>query len=275
MPDPNFLVIGAQKAGTTWLCNVLRQHPDVFVPAKKELNFFNKEQNYSKGLEWYQQLFSGHSNQKALGEFTPNYFWTSDSETEFQANDWNQDIPKLVYSHYPQIKLIISLRNPVSRAVSAYYHHIRGRRVSPRDSILDVMDKYGILSMGFYYTHLERWLQFFPIEQFLLLIYEEDIVINKEETLKKIYQFINVDDSFKSSILESRFNARDNHLYMRLNYYSPPLAEKISNLSLPAAFVNSSIWNIPVTAAEKETLANIYAEQNHKLSFYLQRSLPW
>ena len=75
---PTFLVLGAQKCGTTWLAKMVSQHPDVSVATKKEMHFFDKAYNYQKGLNWYEEQFDITSSTKAIGEFTPNYFWTSE-----------------------------------------------------------------------------------------------------------------------------------------------------------------------------------------------------
>jgi len=75
MVDPNFMLIGAQKCGTSWLAAMLRQHPDIFVPEKKELHFFNLKSNYARGIEWYRKQFDGWSGQKLVGDCTPNYLW--------------------------------------------------------------------------------------------------------------------------------------------------------------------------------------------------------
>ena len=83
---PTFLVIGAQKCGTTWLAEMVSQHPEVAVGKVKELSFFNKIPNYRKGLKWYEDQFNVTGSTKAIGEFTPNYFWTSNDEKEINRN---------------------------------------------------------------------------------------------------------------------------------------------------------------------------------------------
>jgi hypothetical protein len=273
MVDPTFMCIGAQKCGTSWLFHNIRQHPEVFVSPKKELHFFDKRTNYTKGIEWYRRQFAGYSGQRAVGEFTPNYFWTSTEPREIEESDLNRDIPKLVHNHYPDIKLVLSLRNPVDRAISAYYHLIRMRLISPHSRILDVKDRYGIVSMGFYALHLSRWREVFPPDQFLILLYEEDIAHNKEQTLRRVYRFIGVDDSFKPHNLEAKHNTRSNYFYMRTNYYSRRLAKKLESI-LPAALRNSNLWTIPVYAKEIEELTRIYQTHNEQLSTLIGRQLP-
>ena len=70
---PNFLVIGAMKAGTTSLFHYLRDHPQVFLPEEKELYFFTEEDNWHRGLEWYRSRFRGAGDAKAVGEASVGY----------------------------------------------------------------------------------------------------------------------------------------------------------------------------------------------------------
>ena len=58
---PNFLCVGAQKAGTTTLFNILKQHPDIFLPSTKEAHFFDKEERYQKGISWWISTFGHHA----------------------------------------------------------------------------------------------------------------------------------------------------------------------------------------------------------------------
>ncbi len=127
---PTFLVIGAQKCGTNWIAQMLSQHPEVCVPSKKsyiffnkihkELHFFNKRQRYEYGLEWYKSWFKIAPSTRAAGEFTPNYLWTNERNNLTTKDEKSWNIPELVHKHYPNLKLIVSLRDPVERAISAY-----------------------------------------------------------------------------------------------------------------------------------------------------------
>jgi hypothetical protein len=70
MTLPDFLIIGAQKAGTTWLRALLRHHPNVYMP-DREIHFFNKEHNYRRGLDWYARHFRGADGNKRMGKRRP------------------------------------------------------------------------------------------------------------------------------------------------------------------------------------------------------------
>ena len=218
MTDPNFLIIGAQKSGTTWLANMLRQHPDIFMPPEKELHFFDLKENYSKGIDWYRSFFSDYSGEKAIGEATPGYFSLYLNQNEIRKYGLITNIPELICDEYPGIKLILCLRDPVTRAISAYYHAIRARRISPSTPIKEVTSKYAIVSRGYYYSQLLEWLKFFPLKHFLILIYEDDILLGKKRTIMNSYHFLGVNQTFEPEGIETKYGATSNHLYMYINY---------------------------------------------------------
>jgi len=73
---PNFLIIGAQKSGTTWLARILKQHPEIFVYGK-EIHFFDRQQNFDKGIDWYKGHFEEIPHKQFVGEKTPDYLWAN------------------------------------------------------------------------------------------------------------------------------------------------------------------------------------------------------
>lgn len=272
---PTFLVIGAQKCGTTWLARMVSQHPEVSVASKKELHFFNNVYNYQKGLEWYRCQFLISSSTKAVGEFTPNYFWTGQDEKEITGSGRIANIPKLVHEAYPNIQLIVCLRNPVDRAISAYYHQIRSRRVTPKQSILEVAERFGIKTMGYYDIHLSNWMSYYPPDNFLILIYEEDFEDErKRTTLERVLQFIDVDVMFDPTGIFSRYNVQSSHFEMRIRHY-PYIVKMGLRRILPESVKMSRIWEIIVREKEKQTLMEIFEPHNKNLEKMIGRKLPW
>lgn len=270
MREPTFLVIGAQKSGTTWLYQTMRRHPEIFATTPKGLYFFDKPENFARGLSWYQDHFTPAPGQKAAGEFSPNYFWTTpDREIED-----GRSLPQRIHDHLPQVKVIVAMRDPVERAISAYYHHIRVGRVRPDQRLLDVAQLYGIQDMGYYDVHLEAWLEAFPREQIMALIYEEDIGRQGQETLEQIWRFLGVDDSFKPAFTGYRYNKRKSHLHMRLTHRSERLAN-LADKVLPGPVKNHARWQIPVYDHERHALALDYQPHNERLAALLERPLPW
>jgi len=269
---PNFLVIGAQKCGTTWLHQILRQHPEVFVPKCKEIHFFNKKENYNKGIEWYQSFFERSSCEKIAGEVTPNYFWTGNKEKTYY--DRTNDILAIVESVLADAKFILTLRDPVDRAISAYYEHIRQGRISPHTRISDVLDLYGILSMGYYDIHFQRWVEYFSRDQFLVLFLEEDIAPEGGVAAKKVYDFLEVDSSFVPTGLQEKRKSRKSHLFMRLKHISTRLAYLVAD-HVPHVEAIERMARIPVHQEEIDALKDEYATHTNKLEKLLGRKLPW
>jgi hypothetical protein len=109
---PDFLICGAQKAGTTALTFYLRNHPGIFIPWKKELHFFDADFNFNKGLDFYTRQFAGASQAQVTGEGTPIYMYLN-------------KIPGRIAPALPGIKLIFILRNPVDRAWSHYWDSVK------------------------------------------------------------------------------------------------------------------------------------------------------
>ena len=204
---PNFLIIGAQKGGTTWLHENLKRHPQIFLPkGKKELEFFSYYQKKiaDHGLNYYLKHFNQFEDliklekPQAIGEATPSYFWTTSPSRKWTNptnKHFNDQIPNSIFNVLgSEVKLILCLRDPVERAISAYFHHIKRGRISYQSQrILDVGDRHGIIDMGFYSQHLNVWLKTFSLDNFKILIYERDIKQNKQQTIIDICSFLGVD----------------------------------------------------------------------------------
>lgn len=184
--QPTFLIPGVSRAGTTTLYEYLSEHPDIFIPSQKELRFFDRDENYQRGLDYYEGQFRGHRDQTAIGEVSPPYFYrgiTFNKERKFNF-DVEDDPPTRIYDAYPNVKIILTLRNPISRAYSQYWKNVRqGReRLYPFDraikSEINGDRHHRETAMCCYYknrysTHLQQWLDLFDESQILILIFEE------------------------------------------------------------------------------------------------------
>jgi hypothetical protein len=174
---PSFLIIGAQKAGTTSLFNYLIQHPDILPSVvKKEPHYFDLY--YNKGRNWYLSHFPVRQKGKITGEKSPYYLY-------------NPLAPERSYNFNPDFRIIVLLRDPVKRAYSHYHHEIEnGREIrSFRKAIEEEMNRvdvaherlirketsysyihqrYSYISRGKYAEQLDLWMKFFPREQFYI-----------------------------------------------------------------------------------------------------------
>lgn len=192
---PNFLIIGAQKAGSTWLYDRLRQHPEVFLPKAVELVFFNRLdcEEPDRVRDYLANFAAATEQQRLVGEKTPGYFWTADRQRikgQPPAN-FNPHIPESVHRILgPDLKLIVSLRHPVRRAISAYGHHGKRRRIAPTEALSDISHRLGILDIGFYDDHLQAWEKVYDPERIEVLIFESDIKGNPQAGLRRVYEFL-------------------------------------------------------------------------------------
>ena len=170
--NPDFLIIGAQKCATSWLHVHLGQHPQIMLPAEKDIEFFSYPVNLNPETSraWLER-FDDAPEGVRIGDVNGAYFWTeSGSPWGVKLDSFNRHIPESVQAFLgDEIQLIVSLRNPVERAVSAYLHHIHHRAIVPEQKLLDIEAPLGIVDMGFYGAHLENWLRVFPAKQFLVI----------------------------------------------------------------------------------------------------------
>jgi Tol biopolymer transport system component len=270
MPSPNFLIIGAQKSGSSWLAAHLRKHPDVFM-ARGELHFFDKELNFARGREWYEAHFAGATHQRAIGEKTPDYLWANGVGAEGHLPDVHRNIR----AYYPDVKMILVMRNPVARAVSAVHHIIRSGRCSPlyRIDRLLVGDKrhlvepHGIIQKGRYHEQITAYLKCFRREQFLFLLFEEDVLKTPHETLRRVCTFIDVDPGFDFGMVTRAINEFNRSIPgLVVSYY-------FRNAQPVARFLDRHLPQHK-RKPKPETLGQLhalYAEENEKLFALLGR----
>jgi hypothetical protein len=269
---PDFLIIGAQKSGTSWLADKLAQHPEVFM-AEKEIHYFDKDFNLKRGIAWYRSHFSGVRNEKAVGEKTPDYLWAHGRGVEGHLPEVHENI----YRTLPDVKLIIVLRNPVERAISAVNHMIRSGRISPLHNINDLLignkrhlvDGYGVIDKGRYYRQIQAYLEYFKRSQMLLLIFEEDIVRDPSAGLRNVCDFIGIDHNFEFAEKDKKSNIfLGSRLTLLINYYLPFLKPVTVHID----------WMRPGKKARPDRpalqeLYRMYEEENAKLFNFLGRKV--
>lgn len=187
----NFIGIGAQKSGTSWAYACLYEHPEICAPIK-EIHFFSRPR-FEQGMEWYESHFKKCNTDAITGEFSTSYLYS-------------EDAPERIKKMYPNVKLIAILRNPVDRAYSQYRNTIKAGHIDPKVSFETYSrSEESVQKQGLYSEQLQRYLKLFPREQMLILIYE-DIKKDPIAFMKRIYQFLGVDDTFVSSMVNDEIN---------------------------------------------------------------------
>ncbi len=203
---PNFMIIGAARSGTTSLHKYLEAHPDVFMSSVKEINFFSNERYWHKGVQWYESHFK-NIKQLAIGEASTSY-----TNYPIMGN-----VPERIYKYNPDVKLIYLLRDPIDRMLSHYLHKIR--RAEHVDDINDIIYRKHddqLIMQSRYYLQLERYLEFFDMKTILLVTLDE-LKISPQETMKKIFKFIGVDERVRSPEFSKTHNA--NKIITRKNWF--------------------------------------------------------
>jgi Sulfotransferase domain len=196
-PLPDFLVLGAQKAGTTALYAYLRWHPGITGPSWKEVSFFDR--HWWRGVRWYRGQFPLRSRGRLVGEASPSYLF-------------HPLAPERARAVVPDARLVVVLRDPVDRAYSQYQHEValgreplsfedalaaeEGRTrgeverlvADPRAFSHEWWD-HTYAARGLYAEQLERWLAMFPRDQ-LLVVTSDDLGKRPAETYASILSFL-------------------------------------------------------------------------------------
>lgn len=311
--SPNFLIIGAAKAGTTALYHYLSQHPEIYMSRIKELNFFafEGEKYNSDGLvdegglkryqglrrvsvtdlEAYQSQFKGVGDHKAIGEASPMYLYNP--RTAQRIHDYKSDM-----------RLIVILRNPVDRAHSHFSQYVlRGQEpLNHLSQAIKAEDFYvpniwwgyrHYVRLGFYYCQLQRYFDLFSPDLIKVYLFE-DLQANSNLVLQNLFQFIEVDSNLvpDTSIKHNQSlvakNKTVHHSLSNLEVFlrSQSSANKLLRKVLPTRLKKfGSDWRVnlgqknllkgkpPLSSAVREQLISIYREDILKLQDLIGRDL--
>jgi len=279
---PNFLIIGAQKSGTTSLYFYLRQHPDIFMYPDKEIHYFTYMQDcsseYHISLVEYQRLFSNVKGQKAVGEASPSYIYSKAA-------------PERIKAYNPDMRLIAVLRNPIDRAYSNYLHALR-RGLEPLEDFYQALQAeeeriqqgwsfmFHYVAKGCYSDQLKRYYQHFDKSQLKILLLE-DLRKASSSTIKGIYQFLQVDENFMPD-LDSKHNtagiAKNKQLGKILNSLQNSraineAAKKLIPYSLREKFKQQIYTQPPMPEVARNYLKNVYKDDIIQLQSLIDRDL--
>jgi len=190
---PDFICVGAAKAGTTTLHDLLVQHPDIFVPRFKEAHFFDVDDNYRQGLDWYRDtIFGDYKRETIKGEITPSYLYF-------------EDVPARIHETVgTEVKLVFMFRHPVERAWSHF--RMQCLRGNEDMNFLDACAKetervtadhlaasrFSYIGRGYYARQLKRYLALFPRGNMFFIRFE-DFVRDIEKQSTALMDFLGVE----------------------------------------------------------------------------------
>ena len=237
---PDFIIIGAMKAGTTSLFSYLSQHYQLKSSFAKELHYFDSPNYKENSHHWYLTRFPVKSSDIQTFEASPRYIL-------------NPDVPERIHKTIPGVKLIAILRNPVERAISHYFHMVRngieelslidalkaeeGRleyALKNRDYLEARYVNYSYKLRGHYAEQIEAYYKHFDKED-ILILNMADLREDTHGTLKQIYDYVGVDNSVVIEDLKPRNvsknkKAVDEEVYEYLNDYFSDHNQKLYQL---------------------------------------------
>ncbi len=207
----DFIIIGAQKSGTTSMFQYLRLHPEIFMPPAKELPFFIRSEAPQAELDgFFKRHFSKAPPGQICGKATPQYMC-------------NPAVPEKMFSCLPDVKLIAILRNPILRAASHFKMCIR-RKLDIRtfdQAITESLDpdalkrarslragaeneRYCYVAWSEYGRILQKYRKYFPAEN-LLVLFTEELADAPNTVLGSAFRFLGVSEDFQSPIFHKRY----------------------------------------------------------------------
>jgi hypothetical protein len=189
---PTFVIIGAQKCGTTALHSYLSRHPEISMSRPKELDYFIAERNWKRGLDWYRSRFD--PSVPIRGESSPNY----------TAYPHFEGVPERMSGLIGEAKLIFMVRDPIDR-IRANWVHTYSNRVEHRpmrEAVLDPEMDY--VTRSRYHLQLSRYLEHYAGDR-ILILEQSELLEDRRETLRRVFRFLGArEDVWRKAFAEQR-----------------------------------------------------------------------
>ncbi|XP_020904285.1 heparan sulfate glucosamine 3-O-sulfotransferase 2 [Exaiptasia diaphana] len=258
---PNAVIIGVKKGGTRALLEILKIHPRIRA-CNSEVHFFDRDINYERGLSWYRENMPPSYPQDITIEKSPAYFVTD-------------KVPERMYNMSKTVKLLVVVRDPTKRAVSDYTQSLAKKPDNYPFETFAVKDlKKGIinvnwmkLKIGLYAKHLEKWLEFFPLNQ-IHFVSGEELIYNPAKEVRLVEKFLNL----KHFITEANFVFNETKGFFCLIGKRP----QVQNSSKPRCMGKSKGRKHPKVRNSVLELLKSYFRP-HNLRFYemVNRDFGW
>ena len=267
MKKPNFIIAGFPKCGTTSLHHYLDEHPEIYMPTQKELHFFtcnilsklNKGPNDAivkrtqiNSSEKYLNFYKSVRNEIAIGDASPSYI---NYPSQF----------KKIKEYLNDPKVIIILRDPIDRAYSNYLHLKREHRetLTFKEAIFrEDQRKINKYSDFWYYkfnsTYYDKIIKAKETFSNVLILTSEELSNNSDATLKNVYKFLEVDDTFKLKRKVNNFNKGGHfkeNIFTKIIFQPSTLKNIIKKFIKPTPFLKIIISKI----------ANIFSKKPQKI----------
>ncbi|AEJ01045.1 sulfotransferase [Nitrosomonas sp. Is79A3] len=276
----DFIGIGAQKCASTWVHGVLSDHPEIGVYSGKEVDYFSNY--YNRGYQWYESQLGDVDAVKTRGEVSTSYF--SDSDT-----------PSRVFLYNPNMRIVLSLRDPIERAYSNHLNeiklcHLTGQNLEFENGLAN---NPMYLEQSHYGKQLARWLAIFPRDQ-ILIIFQEEIRDDPFTQARNLYRFLGVTEDHQSWFLEKKVNESLINKNTGLDLFLKRLGRLCRSLGgggvVQAVKRNDWVRQLrrnynqielrqvipPMREETRKYLQDMLADDMHELAHHLGRKdLPW
>lgn len=217
----NFIIIGAQKSGTTSLAQQLSTHPQICFCSEKEPHFFSTQQFWKKEIAKYHGLFNPQPNQ-ICGEASTSYSFSFEYP----------EVPRRLYNYNPSLKLIFILRDPVQRIRSHYAHRLM-RGIADKNLKAEISLKKDYINRSKYGYSIQQFVQYFPRKQFLILFFEK-YIREPHSVLREIYNFLEISYIEPTDVTAKNISVGSRRSKLSILFYfekilshSPPIIRRI------------------------------------------------
>lgn len=286
---PNFFIIGAAKAGTTTVFNLLRQHPDVYLSKIKEPQFFCNDEQYNMGLNYYiDTYFNGSESFSARGEATPHYLFY-----ERVARRIARNIPK------SNQRFVVILRNPVKRAYSLYWNMVAESietmsfeeaiqaeqyRIDNKYTVKQCSLRYTYVTSSKYAEQIRAYLKYFNKDQFVFVIFEE-FIKDIEYSMKGVFEFLGLSkiDTINYDLKSNPFGLprlKFIHQFIRKPFYLKTQMGKMIHPSIKNRISNKLIElnkkrhaYPPMSPVLKDKMMQLFKDDIKDLEIILEKDL--
>lgn len=272
----NFIGIGAQKCASSWIYEVLKNSNQTCLSEKKELDFFSHF--FDKGYEWYESNFQAN-NEKIIGEVSPSYFY-------------NSDVPRRAFEYNPNMKIVLSLRDPVKRMYSNHLHEVRAGNISGENLNFETALKNNplYLEQSCYSIHIKKWLTYFKLEN-IHIVFQEEVSLAPQTVSDNLCQFLGLDklpliettkinESLKNkNKFVGRFFNIGGNLFRKIGLKET--LHKLKNSKVLGSIYSKNKIHIsetiePMSPQAKAHLAKLFIPYNQELKTILSiEKLPW
>jgi hypothetical protein len=275
VPLPNFFIVGAAKAGTTALYRYLRQHPEVYLPDKKEPRFFAYDPSdrtvyggpnakrlidgVVKDLTAYESLYQGVTHEKAVGDASPAYLSSPVAARRIRET-------------VPEARIVAVLRDPVERAYSHFIDNVQDGWEQERDfdRVLALRDqrerwwrKWDYVGNGFYHRHLTRYFEEFERGRIKVYLYEE-LIQDGPGLMTDLLRFLEVDASVPLDVSQ------------RYNVSGVPKSERVDRLLSGPNPLRPALKGLVPAGLRRRVRAGVERRNMHKPQMSAQaRRLLW